>query len=360
MDIYHLKKDYVKLQDNYSNLVTKDNYKNYEQKLETLSQAVNKPDFWDDANKASSINKELASVQKIVNLKEEVSSLVQDFDTLLELHKEESVNDKELELEYNKLLKEYSQLEMNLLLSGKYDMNDCLLEINSGAGGTESQDWANMLMDMYIKYANSHDYKVNVLSINYGEVAGIKSCLLEIKGDMMYGFLKRESGIHRLVRLSPFNSNNKRHTSFAAIKVSPLIEDDINIEIVDSDLKIDTFRSSGAGGQSVNTTDSAVRITHLPTGIVVTCQNERSQQSNKQTALKILKIRLYELEEEKRNKLKDESNSNDSDISFGSQKRSYTLNPYKLIKDHDSKYESGNVEKVLNGYIDEFLYKNLV
>ena len=239
------------------------------------------------------------------------------------------------------------------------DHNNAFLEIHAGAGGTESQDWAEMLQRMYIRWAESHDSKVNLLQETRGEEAGIKSCTIKITNDYAYGWLKRESGIHRLVRISPFDSNKRRHTSFASVWVYPEVDDKIKIEINESELRIDTYRASGAGGQHVNKTDSAVRITHIPTEIVVQCQSDRSQHKNKSNAMDMLKSRLYELELQKRKEEENKVNSEKKDIGWGHQIRSYILHPYKLIKDLRTNYESSNVNDILDGDIDKFLEKSL-
>ncbi len=239
------------------------------------------------------------------------------------------------------------------------DHNNAFLEIHAGAGGTESQDWAEMLQRMYIRWAESHDSKVNLLQETRGEEAGIKSCTIKITNDYAYGWLKRESGIHRLVRISPFDSNKRRHTSFASVWVYPEVDDKIKIEINESELRIDTYRASGAGGQHVNKTDSAVRITHIPTEIVVQCQSDRSQHKNKSNAMDMLKSRLYELELQKRKEEENKVNSEKKDIGWGHQIRSYILHPYKLIKDLRTNYESSNVNDILDGHIDKFLEKSL-
>ena len=245
------------------------------------------------------------------------------------------------------------------MLSGPYDKNDCIIDIHPGAGGTESCDWASMLYRMYTRYCERKGFKITVLNYEDGEEAGIKSVSIEVKGHNAYGYLKNEKGVHRLVRLSPFDSNHRRHTSFASLEVTPIIETDNDIEINENDLKIDVYRSSGAGGQGVNTTDSAVRITHLPTKIVVTCQNERSQIQNKEEALKVLKNKLLALkieeEEQKMNEIKGET----KEINFGSQIRSYVMHPYSMVKDHRTNTETSNVDKVLDGDIDMFIEDNL-
>ncbi len=246
-------------------------------------------------------------------------------------------------------------MKIKLILNNKEDSKNAILSITPGAGGTEAQDWAQMLMRMYVRWAERHGYDVKVLDLLPGEEAGIKSVTLLISGDYAYGYLKGESGVHRLVRISPFDANKRRHTSFAAVSVTPEVEDDIEIDIKESDLRIDTFRASGAGGQHVNRTDSAVRIVHIPTGIVVQCQNERSQHQNKMTAMKILKSKLYELEMKKREKELNELQGEKKEIAWGNQIRSYILQPYQLVKDHRTNVEVGNVPAVLDGDIDIFI-----
>lgn len=257
------------------------------------------------------------------------------------------------------LEKEIDNFRIKLLLDKKYDSNNAILTINSGAGGTEACDWAEMLYRLYDRWANKKDFKVEILDSLSGEEAGLKSITMNIKGHFAYGYLKGEKGVHRLVRISPFDSNARRHTSFAAINVMPEIEDDIEINIKTEDLKIDTYRASGAGGQHVNTTDSAVRITHLPTNTVVTCQNERSQLKNRETAMKILKSKLFEIEMEKKEKEMANLKGVDTKIEWGSQIRSYVFQPYKMVKDHRTKAEEGNVEKVMDGDIDLFINEYL-
>ena len=254
---------------------------------------------------------------------------------------------------------EVSALELDALLSGEADGNDSYLQINAGAGGTESQDWANKLMRMYIRWANQNKYKVEVLDQHDGEEAGIKSATIQIKGHNAYGKLKTESGVHRLVRISPYDSNARRHTSFASAWAYPVIDDNIDIQIIESDLKIDTYRASGAGGQHINTTDSAVRITHVPTNIIVACQAERSQHKNRATAMKMLKARLYELELQKKQEKVDAANAKKTDIGWGHQIRSYVLQPYQLVKDLRTGHTSTNPDAVLDGGLDEFIQSSL-
>ena len=257
------------------------------------------------------------------------------------------------------IVKEVEKIEISLLLNGPYDKNNCVLEVHSGAGGTEACDWANMLYRMYLRWCEKKKYSIEILDVQFGEEVGIKSAYIMIKGINAYGYLKNEKGIHRLVRLSPFDANNKRHTSFASVDVIPEFENNIDIEINEKDLKIDVYRSSGAGGQHVNTTDSAVRITHLPTKIVVTCQSQRSQIQNKEKALEMLKNKLKLLELEKQNKEVNELRGEQRNIEFGSQIRSYVMHPYSMVKDHRTNYETSNVEKVLDGELNEFIEANL-
>ncbi len=265
----------------------------------------------------------------------------------------------EAEKALTKLQADVAEQELETLLSGEADGNDSYVQINAGAGGTESQDWASMLMRMYTRWANQNKFKVSVLDEHNGEEAGIKSCTLEIKGHNAYGKLKTESGVHRLVRISPYDSNARRHTSFASVWAYPVIDDDIDIQINESDCKIDTYRASGAGGQHVNTTDSAVRITHQPTGIVVACQAERSQHKNRATAWKMLKARLYELELQKQQEKADAVNAKKTEIGWGHQIRSYVLQPYQLVKDLRTGFTSTNPDAVLDGGLDDFIQASL-
>jgi len=272
---------------------------------------------------------------------------------------EDSNTEKEIEKNILKINKDVENLNVLLLLNGPYDRNDCILDIHSGAGGTEACDWADMIYRMYLRYCEKKGFKIEVIDYQAGDEAGIKNVSFKVKGNYAYGYLKNEKGVHRLVRLSPFDSNNRRHTSFAAVEVTPEIERDNNIEIDEKDLKIDVYRSTGAGGQGVNTTDSAVRITHLPTKIVVTCQNERSQIQNKEEAIKVLKSKLLLLKiEEEENEI-NAIKGTQSNIEFGSQIRSYVMHPYSMVKDHRTGTETSNVSRVLDGDLDEFIENNL-
>lgn len=274
---------------------------------------------------------------------------------LIELKDEGEDVASEIESELKKLRLELERTEMQTLLSGEHDASSAILTIHPGAGGTESQDWAEMLMRMYLRWAEEHEYRIEITDYQAGDEAGVKSVTFLVEGDYAYGYLSAEIGVHRLVRISPFDAGARRHTSFASVFVTPEIEDDVEIDVDEKELRIDTYRSSGAGGQHVNVTDSAVRITHIPTGIVVQCQNERSQHRNKETAMKILRSKLYELEMEKRREELQEVENKKAEIGWGSQIRSYVLHPYRMVKDHRTLVEKGNVDPVLDGDLDEFI-----
>lgn len=319
--------------------------------IERLTKETEESDFWEDVNKANSICSLLNSLKKEVEVYNTIKiNLQDDYDFLEIVDNFEDINN-----DLNKQEKLITELEFRVLLSDEYDKLNCYLEIHPGAGGTESCDWASMLARMYIRFCDIEGFKYSVVDEQKGEEAGLKSITIFIEGLYAYGYLKAEKGVHRLVRISPFDSNKRRHTSFASVSVTPEFKDEINIDIKESDLKIDVYHSSGAGGQSVNTSNSAVRITHLPTKTVVTCQNERSQLKNKELALKMLKNKLYQIElethAEKANELKGEI----SNINFGSQIRSYVLEPYKLVKDNRSNYESTSPDKILDGNIKDMI-----
>ncbi|MBR1601896.1 MAG: peptide chain release factor 2 [Synergistaceae bacterium] len=324
------------------------------------------PEFWSlEAAKREEILKELASVNARLDAWHNICTELEELEILEELLSSSGYDDKDLALEFSKRaegLREAIEHEsLLLLLIDEYDACNAILTVHAGSGGLDSQDWAEMLLRMYLKYAERENFKIKILNIASDEEAGIKSAEIMIEGDNAYGFFKSESGVHRLVRISPFDAAHRRHTSFASVLVSPEIPDDINlnIDIRPEDLKIDTFRASGAGGQYVNRTDSAVRITHLPSNIVVTCQNERSQHMNKQVALRILKSRLYERALNERQEELNAVIGDKKESSWGSQIRSYTLHPYTLVKDHRTSYETGNIQAVLDGYIDNFIMEYL-
>ena len=332
-------------------------------RLSEILKASEKEEFWNDVENAKKISKERRGIEEVLHIYNSIENIFKDLIAGLELYNE--LQDKEVEIElvnnYNNLLKELDNIEFVSKMKGEFDASNAILEINSGAGGTEAQDWAAMIYRMYLRWAERKGFKCEELEYVEGEVAGIKNVTILISGSYAYGFLRGEQGVHRLVRISPFDANKRRHTSFASVAVMPDIEDEIDIEINEKDLRIDTYRASGAGGQHINKTDSAVRITHIPTGIVVTCQNERSQHKNKEQAMKVLKARLYELEEEKKNNELDKIAGEKDKIDFGSQIRNYVLHPYKMVKDVRTNYEVGNAEGVLdgdlNGFMNAFLSK---
>jgi peptide chain release factor 2 len=312
--------------------------------------------FWDDAGNAAKIQKERSVIEEVCGTYKQLQTLFDDFDILYEYAlsgDDDSAH--ECISTFEQFLNQFKETEKKVLLSGETDPNNAIVSINAGAGGTESCDWAHMLLRMITRWADSKKFKYTILDHQEGDSAGIKSATLTIEGNYAYGLLKSESGIHRLVRVSPFDSNARRHTSFASIFVSPEIDDNIEIEILDKDIRIDVYRSGGAGGQSVNTADSAVRITHMPSGIVVTSQNERSQLQNKANAFKVLRSRLYEKAMEEKRKALDSVEASKMEIGWGSQIRSYVLHPYKLAKDHRTDCESMQPDKVLDGDIDQFI-----
>ena len=318
--------------------------------------------FWQDKLKSQKIIKEKKLYEELVNSYDESIKSLEDLDQLNELAIEEKNINIQSEILGNiKDLKEIvKKNEIKCFLSNEADSLDCYVEIHAGAGGTESQDWAEMLRRMYMKWSDSKNFRSSLISEHKGDEAGIKSSTIKIEGEYIFGWLKKESGIHRLVRISPFDSGARRHTSFASVWVYPVVDENVNIEILDKDLRIDTYRSSGAGGQHVNTTDSAVRITHLPSKIVVQCQNERSQHKNKETCMNMLRARLYDFEIKKKEKQSQSLESAKTDIGWGHQIRSYVLQPYRLVKDNRTNFESSNPDKVLDGAIDDFLEQSLI
>ena len=317
--------------------------------------------FWQNKAESQKIVKEKKLFEDLLESYDESIRKLNDLDDLNELAVEENNSDvmKEVSKNIIELRDTVKKNEVKCFLSNESDSLDCYIEIHAGAGGTESQDWADMLRRMYLKWSDKKEFKSNLISEHKGDEAGIKSSTIKIEGNYVFGLLKKESGIHRLVRISPFDSGARRHTSFASIWVYPVVDENINIEILDKDLRIDTYRSSGAGGQHVNTTDSAVRITHLPSRIVVQCQNERSQHKNKETCMNMLRARLYDFEIKKKEKESQNQESSKSDIGWGHQIRSYVLQPYRLVKDNRTNFESPSPEKVLDGEIDEFLERSL-
>ncbi|MFM1651300.1 peptide chain release factor 2 [Brevibacillus sp. B_LB10_24] len=328
-----------------------------QERIGELEERMIAPDFWDDNEAAQKTISELNALKHLVDKMNQLDSSYEDMQVMLELAVEEGDASliPDLYDSTQELKKELENFELELLLSDQYDKNNAILELHPGAGGTESQDWASMLLRMYTRWAEDHDFKVETLDYLPGDEAGVKSVTLLIKGYNAYGYLKSEKGVHRLVRISPFDASGRRHTSFVSCNVLPEIEKDTEVDIRSEDLKIDTYRSSGAGGQHVNTTDSAVRITHLPTGIVVTCQSERSQIKNRERAMKMLAARLFERQREEQEKALAAIQGEQKDIAWGSQIRSYVFHPYSLVKDHRTNVEVGNVQAVMDGELDTFI-----
>jgi peptide chain release factor 2 len=319
--------------------------------IKRLEQETLQEGFWSNQRNSEKVISELNSLKKKYDDTLELKTLINDNVSLIDDIEVKDILESDLVILEERL----DKLELTFLLSGEYDKCDSMLEIHSGAGGTESQDWASMLLRMYIRWLENNNFKYEIVDIQEGDEAGIKSCLVLIHGLYAYGYLKSEKGVHRLVRISPFDSNSRRHTSFAGVTITPIYEDDSSIEIKESDLKVDVFKSSGKGGQSVNTTDSAVRITHIPTGIVVSCQNERSQIQNRAQAMNILKSKLKEKEEEKKKEIQDKLKGSMDKNEFGSQIRSYVMCPYTMVKDTRTNVSETDVNKVLDGDIDKFI-----
>ena len=328
--------------------------------MHAVLESLNDPEVWDDRKLSQTLNQERASLEKTINQLQTISNRLEDAQVLLELAINESDDEtlSDLGTELQLCNTEISQLEIQRMFSGEMDTSNAFLDIQAGSGGTEAQDWANMLLRMYLRWCESNDFKAELIETSAGEVAGIKSATIHISGNFAFGWLRTESGVHRLVRKSPFDSGNRRHTSFAAVFVSPEIEDNFEIDLDPSDLRIDVYRASGAGGQHVNTTESAVRITHLPSGTVVQCQNDRSQHKNKATAMKQMRARLFELEHQKRMDKAQAVEDTKADISWGSQIRSYILDKSR-VKDLRTQIESSNPEAILDGNINKFLEARL-
>ncbi len=318
---------------------------------------VARPEFWNDNEKAQEVLKERTLLQKLVEDWQSAANGLEDVQVMIELGEESE--DEEALAEVREMLpaleKSIGRMEFARMLSGEHDANNAIVSINAGAGGTEAQDWAEILLRMYLRYCERKGFKAEITEYQPGDEAGTKGVTITVSGDYAFGYLKPEKGIHRLVRISPFDSNARRHTSFCSVFVFPELSDDVDIEILDKDLKVDTFRASGAGGQHVNKTDSAIRITHLPSGIVVSCQSQRSQHKNRSTAMKQLKARLYELEMEKKESEAEALGGEKKGIAWGSQIRSYVLHPYRMVKDHRTDYEVGNADAVLDGDLDGFI-----
>lgn len=328
-----------------------------EQKIEQLESKMSQANFWDDQAEAKKVIDEINQLKGLVNGFLELQEQLENIDITFELVEEEADEELFMELakEVENLQEKINNFEIEMLLSEPYDSNNAILELHPGAGGTEAQDWASMLLRMYQRWAESKNYTVETLNYLAGDEAGVKSVTLLIKGHNAYGYLKAEKGVHRLVRISPFDSSGRRHTSFVSVEVAPEISNDIDIDIKPDEIKVDTYRSSGAGGQHVNTTDSAVRITHLPTNTVVTCQTGRSQLKNREDAMKMLRAKLYQLEIERQEKELSKLRGEQKEIGWGSQIRSYIFHPYSMIKDHRTNIDVGDVQSVMDGEIDQFI-----
>ena len=317
-------------------------------------------DFWNDNTLATTTLKKISVLEKEIELLMTLDLAKSDVGVLLEFAESGDINLNEIILELENFVSKVKDLELKMILGNPKDLQDAIITIHPGAGGTESQDWAQMLYRMYSRWVEKKGFKMDILDYQPGDEAGIKDLTMEIKGHYSYGLLKAEAGVHRLVRISPFDSNNRRHTSFASVFVYPTSDEEIQIEIDQNDLRIDTYRASGAGGQHVNKTDSAIRITHIPSGVVVQCQNERSQHKNKASAMKVLKARLYQMEKEKEKEAMKDLEDTKMDIGWGSQIRSYVFHPYNLVKDHRTKEEMGNITAVMDGDIDNFIHAYLL
>lgn len=355
MERYEVNRVLEKFTKQINDLEKKINPEQLMEEIEELNKKMQKENFWNNPIEAASITKEAnAKSERLASLnalKNKLESIVDWYEISEERTEEWDI----LESDISEMDKELEEFSTETLLSGKYDNNNAILEIHAGAGGTEAQDWADMLYRMYVRFFNLMKYKYEVIDILQGEEAGIKSVTILVKGKLVYGYLKAERGVHRLVRISPFDSNARRHTSFASVEVVPELDDEINIDIKDEDIRVDVYRSSGAGGQSVNTTDSAVRITHIPSGIVVSCQNERSQIKNRETALKLLKAKLLQEEIKKQEQTLKDLQGDLKDIAWGSQIRSYVFHPYQMVKDHRTNHETSQITDVMDGDILDFI-----
>lgn len=331
-------------------------------RFEVLENELARPDLWEDRDNAQKVTREKNGLETELNFYEAIETAIEDCELMLELAAEEDDDDtrREVAAKFVELEASLEEVELRQLLGGEHDASNAILSINSGAGGTDACDWAEMLMRMYMRWAERKNYKTEIIDLQYGDEAGIRSVTLGIEGEYAYGYLNSEQGVHRLVRISPFDSQARRHTAFASVTAVPEIDENIEVDIDDKDLRVDTYRSSGAGGQHVNKTDSAIRITHIPTGIVVQCQNERSQHKNRATAMKVLRAQLYERERQAQAETLAELTGERRDVSFGSQIRSYTLHPQQRVKDHRSDFELGNVNGVLDGDLDRLIRATLL
>ncbi|QNE68455.1 peptide chain release factor 2 [Fusobacterium hwasookii] len=356
MDILEIKREFLEMKEKTENIRRSLDLEKRKSTIKELEKLTFEDNFWSDKRKSSEIIKNMNFEKNIVSRYEKLATEIDDEEVLIDFVKSGEISFENELLEKHKILKsDIEEFEINLLLDGEYDMNNAIVTIHSGAGGTEACDWADMLYRMYLRWCNLKGYKVSELDFMEGDSVGVKSVTFLVEGINAYGYLKSEKGVHRLVRISPFDANKKRHTSFASVEVVPEVDENVEVEINPADIRIDTYRASGAGGQHVNMTDSAVRITHFPSGIVVTCQKERSQLSNRETAMKMLKSKLLELELKKKEEEMKKIQSEQTDIGWGNQIRSYVFQPYALVKDHRTNTEIGNVKVVMDGSIDDFI-----
>jgi peptide chain release factor 2 len=328
-----------------------------ENRLRELESFIAREDFWNDNDKATELLKERTRISDLIEAWQAIYTEIEDAETLLELAREEGDKEveKEVESQLKRLGKKIKTFSIDIMLNDVDDAKNAIVSINAGAGGTDSQDWAEKLFRMYTRWISKKGYKLQIIDYQPGDEAGLKGATLSVSGTNCYGFMKVESGVHRLVRISPFNASGKRHTSFASVFVYPELKDDIQIDIDEGDLRVDVYRASGAGGQHVNKTSSAVRITHLPSGVVAQCQQESSQHRNKEIAMKVLKSRLYQIEKEKQNKKMQDLHDGKDDIAWGNQIRSYVMHPYRMVKDHRTNFEVGDVDRVMDGDLDQFI-----
>lgn len=362
MDLYEIKHTVDKIDNDFFALINEQELANLKMEIDDIEKEMLEADFYNNQSHVKKVTTILSANRNKVNQYGEIKRLLIDIKEYLnsDILEEDSGMLEELNLEIKELVKKFNELEISILLNEKYDKADAILDIHCGAGGTESQDWVEMLYKMYIAFLKNKDYKIELLDVSYANDIGIKSITIKVTGLYAYGLLKNEKGVHRLIRISPFDSSSKRHTTFALVSVSPVLDEVEDIVINDSDLEIDTYRSSGAGGQSVNTTDSAVRILHKPTKIVVTCQNQRSQLQNKQEALNVLKSKLMAIELEKKRKETEGFKDSNIDVNFGSQIRTYVFHPYAMVKDHRSNIEVSNPNDVLSGDLEEIINSVLI
>lgn len=357
---YEINSKIQELKDKYDSIRATLDTEKMNETLKGIEEKMSDPSIWNDQREAGKLGRQAQSIRDQFSLLVDVEKIFEDIEVAIELASEDESFISQVEELISDAEKRVREFEMNILLSGKYDVNNVYLNIHPGAGGTESQDWASMLYRMYVRWAESNGYKVTIIDEQPGDEAGTKSVTMNIAGQFAYGKLKHESGVHRLVRISPFDSNHRRHTSFASVSTFPEMDDEVEIDIKPDDLKIDTYRAGGAGGQHVNKTDSAVRITHIPTGIVVACQMERSQHQNKATAMKMLSAKLLQLQLEKQRQEKMKIIGEQKDIAWGSQIRSYVFQPYTMVKDHRTDFETGNIQAIMDGEINDFIEKELL